>query len=138
MVNIDCIKTPIYGLADKSNKDIPFSYIFLPPRKMWPTYILTEIILILKSTTLILSFTQCFRKPVQIMQQLYRGYHIQRFFALTRHPHSGFLPMTQQKVDCWGALTVESTFIYDFVTDNYCCSTFIDYQSIVKWFSKSV
>ena len=36
MVNIDCIKTPIYGLADKSNKDIPFSYIFLPPRKMWP------------------------------------------------------------------------------------------------------
>jgi len=36
MVTIESTKTPIYGLADKSNKDIPFSYIFLPPRKMWP------------------------------------------------------------------------------------------------------
>jgi len=36
LVTIESIKTPIYGLADKSNKDIPFSYIFLPPRKMWP------------------------------------------------------------------------------------------------------
>jgi len=36
LVPIESIKPPIYGLADKSNKDIPFSYIFLPPRKMWP------------------------------------------------------------------------------------------------------
>jgi len=36
LVPIESIRTPIYGLADKSNKDIPFSYIFLPPRKMWP------------------------------------------------------------------------------------------------------
>jgi len=36
LVPIESIRTPIYGLADKSNKDIPYSYIFLPPRKMWP------------------------------------------------------------------------------------------------------
>jgi len=36
LVSIGSIKTPIYGLADKSNKDIPFSYIFLPYRKMLP------------------------------------------------------------------------------------------------------
>jgi len=36
LVPIESIKTPIYGLADKSNKDIPFRYIFLPPRNMWP------------------------------------------------------------------------------------------------------
>ena len=36
LVPIESIKTPIYGLADKSNQDIPFSYMFLPPRKMWP------------------------------------------------------------------------------------------------------
>jgi len=36
LVTIDSIRTPISGLADKSIKDIPFSYIFLPPRKMWP------------------------------------------------------------------------------------------------------
>ena len=36
LVPISNIRTPIYGLADKSNKDIPFSYIFLPPKKMWP------------------------------------------------------------------------------------------------------
>ena len=36
LVTIESIRTPIYGLADKSNKDIPYSYIFLPPRKMWP------------------------------------------------------------------------------------------------------
>jgi len=36
LIGIDSIKTPIYGLADKSNKDIPFSYIFLPLRKMQP------------------------------------------------------------------------------------------------------
>jgi len=36
LVSIGNIKIPIYGLADKSNEDIPFSYIFLPPRKMWP------------------------------------------------------------------------------------------------------
>jgi len=36
LVSIESIRTPIYGLADKSNKDIPYSYIFLPPRKMWP------------------------------------------------------------------------------------------------------
>jgi len=36
LVTIDSIKTTIYGLADKSNKDIPFSYMFLPHRKMWP------------------------------------------------------------------------------------------------------
>jgi len=35
LVPIESIRTPIYGLADKSNKDIPYSYIFLPP-KMWP------------------------------------------------------------------------------------------------------
>ena len=34
LVPIESIRTPIYGLADKSNKDIP--YIFLPPREMWP------------------------------------------------------------------------------------------------------
>jgi len=36
LVPIESIKTPIYGLADRSNQDIPFSYMFLPPRKMWP------------------------------------------------------------------------------------------------------
>jgi len=36
MVMIESIRTPIYHLADKSNKDIPFSYILLPPRNMWP------------------------------------------------------------------------------------------------------
>jgi len=36
LVPIETIRTPIYGLADKSNKDITYSYIFLPPRKMWP------------------------------------------------------------------------------------------------------
>jgi len=36
LVSIGNIKTPIYGLADKSNKDIPFCYIFLPLRKMLP------------------------------------------------------------------------------------------------------
>jgi len=36
LVPIVSIRTPIYGLADKSNKDIPYNYIFLPPRKMWP------------------------------------------------------------------------------------------------------
>jgi len=36
LVPIESIRTPTYGLADKSNKDIPYSYIFLPPRKMWP------------------------------------------------------------------------------------------------------
>jgi len=36
LVTIESIKTPIYGLADKSNNDIPFSYMFLPPKKMWP------------------------------------------------------------------------------------------------------
>jgi len=34
LIGIDSIKTPIYGLTDKSNKDI--CYIFLLPRKMWP------------------------------------------------------------------------------------------------------
>jgi len=33
LVPIESIRTPIYGLADKSNKDIPYSYIFLPPEK---------------------------------------------------------------------------------------------------------
>jgi len=33
LVPIESIRTPIYGLADKSNKDIPYSYIFLPPKK---------------------------------------------------------------------------------------------------------
>ena len=36
LVTIESIKTPIYGLADKSNKDIPSSYMFLPPRTMCP------------------------------------------------------------------------------------------------------
>jgi len=36
LVPIESIRTPIYVLADKSNKDIPYSYIFLPPRKIWP------------------------------------------------------------------------------------------------------
>jgi len=36
LVPIESIRTLIYGLAYKSNKDIPYSYIFLPPRKMWP------------------------------------------------------------------------------------------------------
>jgi len=36
LVPIESIRTPIYGLADKSNNDITYSYIFLPPRKMWP------------------------------------------------------------------------------------------------------
>jgi len=35
-VSIDKIKIPINDLQDKSNKNIPFSYIFLPPKKMWP------------------------------------------------------------------------------------------------------
>jgi len=35
LFGIDSIKTLIYGLTDKSDKDIPFSYIFLHPRKMW-------------------------------------------------------------------------------------------------------
>ena len=33
LVPIESIRTPIYGLADKSNKVIPFSYIFLPPER---------------------------------------------------------------------------------------------------------
>jgi len=36
LVSIGNIKIPIYRLAGKPSKDIPFSYIFLPPRKMWP------------------------------------------------------------------------------------------------------
>jgi len=32
LVSIENIKIPFYGLADKSNKDIPFNFIFLPPR----------------------------------------------------------------------------------------------------------
>jgi len=36
LVSMDNIKIPIYSLADKPNKDILFSYIFLPPRQMWP------------------------------------------------------------------------------------------------------
>jgi len=35
-VPIESIRNPIYGLADKSNKKIPYSYIFMPPKKMWP------------------------------------------------------------------------------------------------------
>jgi len=33
LVPIESIRTPIYGLADKSNKDIPYSYIFCPPEE---------------------------------------------------------------------------------------------------------
>jgi len=33
LISIGSFKTPIYGLTDKSNKDIPFSYILLPPQK---------------------------------------------------------------------------------------------------------
>jgi len=35
-VPIESIRSPLCGFAYKCNNDIPYSYIFLPPRKMWP------------------------------------------------------------------------------------------------------
>jgi len=44
----------------------------------------------------------------------------------------------QENIDCWGALTIVSTFIYDFNPNNYCSTTFVDCNSSVdglqNWF----